>query len=103
MADENLTSPNDDNLFKTHDTALAGYLYSLGYTHTDTDVTQFPAVLVFELSDGLKEAVHNFQLAKAEGNIVLFFRGYRRMLSIIHVLAKVAEEEKARAKNVPAG
>ena len=90
------TLPSDDSLFKTNNTALAGYLYSLGYHHVDTDVSQYPAVFSFEDDGSLKEAVRNFQLAKAEGNIVLFFRGYRKMLSIIHILSKVDEEAKIK-------
>jgi len=90
------TIPSDGSLFKTNNTALAGYLYSLGYHHIDTDVSQYPAVFSFEGDGTLKEAVKNFQLAKAEGNIVLFFRGYRKMLSIIHILSKVSEEAKIK-------
>lgn len=70
--------------FGTKDTALAAYLYSEGFSLSSIDSNSFPAVFYFENTNNeLKDFVRSYQTGKATGNIALFFRAYKILLSKI--------------------
>jgi len=81
-----------DGHFSTRYTALAAYLYYEGFTLIDVEIDEHPtnpkytiATFVFELSDELLKCEESFQVAKAEGNLVLFHEAYRKMLKMVKV------------------
>jgi len=76
---------NQDGQFSTKNTSLAAYLYMEGFTLLDVHNEQFPTIFVFETSELLPECVRNFQVAKAEGNLVLYFEAYRKCLRMTKV------------------
>jgi len=81
---------NSSNVYSTTDTALAAWLYSQGFELTDVDSSNFPSVFYFENSNPkLQQTVHDFQCGKAEGNVIVFFRAYKKLLSMIKVGGKV--------------
>jgi len=65
---------NTDGNFSTKNSALAAYLYMEG-----------PSVFIFETNSRLPQCVHNFQIAKVEGNLVLFHEAYRKCLRMTKV------------------
>lgn len=75
-----------DKVYSTQNTALAAFLYSQGFEYLGTDKSKYPVVsFQFEnASKNFTEAVTAFEIGKAEGNIVLFFRAYKKMLDEIH-------------------
>lgn len=74
-----------DGRFSTKNTSLAAYLYMEGFTLLDVDNSNFPTIFIFETSSLLPECVHKFQIAKAEGNLVLYFEAYRKCLKMTKV------------------
>ena len=75
---------NPQNLYSTTDTALAAWLYSQGLELADVDSSEFPSVFYFKNSDPkLQQIVRDFQCGKAEGNIIVFFRAYKKLLGKI--------------------
>jgi len=75
-----------DKQFPTKNTALAAYLYMEGFCLLDVVIDSFPTIFIFENnSEQLLEHVHKFQIAKAEGNLVLFFEAYRKCLRMTKV------------------
>lgn len=68
--------------FRTSDTALAAYLVSEGIGTPDIEFTNGTrAFFLFTSNDStLKNAVREFDTARAEGNIVLFFNAYQTLL-----------------------
>ena len=75
-----------DKQFPTKSTALAAYLYMEGFRLLDVIIEGFPTIFIFEDDDKqLPECVHKFQIAKAEGNLVLFFEAYRKCLKMTKV------------------
>jgi len=74
-----------DGQFSTKNTSLAAYLYMEGFTLLDVLNEAFPTVFVFETNSLLSECVHKFQIAKAEGNLVLYFEAYRKCLRMTKV------------------
>lgn len=74
-----------DNRYHTKNTALSAYLYMEGFPLLDVNIIDFPTVFIFEDSKQLQECVHLFQVAKAEGNLVLFFEAYRKCLKMTKV------------------
>jgi len=76
----------DDNndCYLTTDTALAAWLYTQGFELVDIKTESFPSVFYFENSNSkLTESVRIFQRGEAEGNILTFFRAYRRLVGMI--------------------
>lgn len=72
--------------YSTPDTALAAWLYSLGFELLDTDTSEFPTIFYFEDSDKeLARLARDFQIGRAEGNITAFFRAYKFLLGKIKV------------------
>lgn len=76
---------NQNNNFSTKNTSLAAYLYMEGFTLLDVLNEQFPTIFVFETNDLLPDCVRNFQIGKAEGNLVLYFEAYRKCLRMTKV------------------
>lgn len=82
-----LTGYSEDNYYTTTDTAEAAWLYSQGYELLDVIVRNFrktgePSVFVFlNNSPDIKRTAFLFQCGKAEGDILTFFRAYKRMLA----------------------
>lgn len=74
-----------DGQFSTKNTSLAAYLYMEGFTLLDVLNEQFPTIFVFETNSLLPECVRKFQVAKAEGNLVLYFEAYRKCLRMTKV------------------
>jgi hypothetical protein len=69
-------------VYKTSDTATAAYLcckdFKLVRMKTDPNNR---TVFIFEnSSEALEQAVHDFEIGAAVGNITSFFRQYRRLL-----------------------
>jgi len=76
---------NTDGNFSTKNSALAAYLYMEGFELLDVDISSFPSVFIFETNSRLPQCVHNFQIAKVEGNLVLFHEAYRKCLRMTKV------------------
>lgn len=78
---------DNDGSYTTTDTAEASWLYSQGFELTDVIVKDFkrtgePSIFVFKNnSPDIKRAAFLFQCGKAEGDILAFFRAYKRMLA----------------------
>lgn len=69
------------DIFKTSDTALAAYLVSEGYNTPDIDFNGNKAYFLFSPKDSkLEKSISEFDTARAEGNIVLFFNAYQSLL-----------------------
>ena len=68
--------------FSTSDTALAAWLVSQGFELLDLDFSRSSSVAFLFSNDTevLSQAVKTFQLGEAEGNVLAFFRAYKRML-----------------------
>ena len=76
-----MVTPSND-VFKTSDTALAAYLISEGF---NTPEIQYPngnrAYFVFPTANyDINKYVADFDTARANGNIVLFFNAYQTLL-----------------------
>ena len=73
---------NHENKYQTSDTALAAYLISQGYEYLELDVSNpRSAVFFFENnSSAFQESLKQFQLGEASGNILAFFRAYKKLL-----------------------
>jgi len=70
--------------YSTRDTALAAWLYSNGYPLADVDRRNIPVVFYFTRdSKKMGNLIRDFQVGRAEGNVVLFFRAYKKMLFFI--------------------
>ena len=70
------------NTYSTNDTALAAWLISQGFELLGLDSTRSNSVafLFEDSSKAFAEAIKKFQLGTAEGNVMAFFRAYRRLL-----------------------
>jgi len=71
-----------DGRFETRNSSLAAYLYMEGFDLLDVNIRNFPSIFIFVDSASLQECVHKFQVAKAEGNLVLYYNAYRRCLKM---------------------
>ena len=77
-----MVTPSND-VFKTSDTALAAYLVSEGF---NTPEIQFPngngrAYFIFlKANFDIEKYVADYDTARANGNIVLFFNAYQTLL-----------------------
>ncbi len=70
--------------FDTSDTVLAAWLHSQGIELLSVDITSFPSVFHFSPEEqSLPKFIRQYETATAQGNIVLFFRSYKLMLSRI--------------------
>lgn len=76
--DNNTTSENHH--FKTTNSSLAAYLYMLGYPIIDVINESWPTTFVFKKDNRLNEYRKLFQTAKAEGNLVLYYDAYRKII-----------------------
>ena len=81
-----------DGYFSTKNTALAAYFYSEGFPLSDVEINEHPthpgytiATFIFESSDKLLDCNKLFQVAKANGNLVLFHEAYRKCLKMTKV------------------
>ncbi len=69
--------------FTTMDTALAAWLYSEGNMPLKIETNGSITIFCFKNSNlKFRRLVEQFQSGQAKGNIVLFFRAYKRMLDI---------------------
>ena len=75
-----------NNIFRTANTALAAYLISKGLDSPAIDDSNHPMVFFLFNKDNTKieEYITDFDTARAEGNIVLFFNAYQSLLRRIH-------------------
>ena len=74
-------SISQTELFKTSDTALAAYLISEGYNAPDIEYNGGTrASFVFTKTTELDKSISDFDTARANGNIVLFFNAYQSLL-----------------------
>ena len=71
--------------FRTYNTSLSSYLYSLGFKLLDIEYAQNgKATFVFQNdSEKLMESVRSFQTCKAEGNIIAYEDARRRFTRIV--------------------
>jgi len=76
---------NTDGKYSTKNTSLAAYLYMEGFSLLDVLNEGFPTIFVFESNSSLPDCVRNFQIGKAEGNLVLYFEAYRKCLRMTKV------------------
>lgn len=76
---------SQDGIYETKNTPLAAYLYMLGYPLLDVNISKFPSVFIFENSVSLTNCTRDWQVARAEGNLVLFYEAYRKCLKMTHV------------------
>lgn len=71
----------DPNTFTTEDTALAAYLVYLGFRLIAIDNHNRLTTFTFErTSEAIDKARESFELGIAVGNILLFFRAYKKLL-----------------------
>lgn len=76
----------DNSHFITRDTALAAWLDSQGFELLNTQKEAQGFAFIFENGNPrLKEFVRDFQCGRAEGNILLFYQSYKRMLRKVKV------------------
>lgn len=69
------------DVFRTSDTALAAYLVSAGFTTPEIDFNGNKAYFIFSpKNNDLEKSISEFDTARAEGNIVLFFNAYQSLL-----------------------
>lgn len=68
--------------YQTTDTALAAYLVIEGYKLLRTDNSNPKSVVFYFKTDGAEfdEAVNQFELGTAQGNIVNFYHTHRRLV-----------------------
>jgi hypothetical protein len=67
--------------FKTSDTALAAYLISEGFNSPDIEYNGgIRASFVFTKSIELDKCISEYDTARANGNVVLFFNAYQALL-----------------------
>lgn len=79
-----MVAASQEPIFSTPNTALAAWLYSQGFDLLEIDNTNFPTVFHFEdSSKALHSAVRDFQVGRAEGDIVAFYRAYKVLLDKI--------------------
>ena len=85
---------NTNGQFSTKNTSLAAYLYMEGFELLDVQISgsnyndynaRTVATFIFESNNLLPECVKKFQIAKAEGNLVLYFEAYRKCLRMTKV------------------
>lgn len=82
-------STDNDGRYRTTDTAEAAWLYCKGFELLDVEVHNFrktgePSVFIFKNNSlELNKAAFLFQCGQAEGNIITFFRAYKRMIARI--------------------
>lgn len=71
-----------EKYYSTSDTALAAWLISQGFELIDLDYSHPSSVTFLFEFDGqsFSKAVKTFQIGTAEGNILAFFRAYKRLL-----------------------
>lgn len=71
--------------YSTNDTALAAYLISQGYELLELNFNNGSHVTFMFSPEpaSIAECVRNFEAGTAEGNIMAFFRNYKRLLSRI--------------------
>ncbi len=76
-----LMGDNKDT-FRTSDTPLAAYLVSEGFGTPDIEFPNGSRAFFILSHDNpkIKEYIKDFDTTKAEGNIVLFFQAYQRLL-----------------------
>ena len=75
---------SDGEYYSTTDTALAAWLYSQGFELLDVKTESFPSIFVFKNSSPqLTDLVRDYQCGKAEGNISVFYRAYKKLLRMI--------------------
>jgi len=75
-----------DDIYPTPITPLAAYLITLGFKQPEMDFSN-PSQVVFLFKNdtkALEEAVFAYRTAKAEGNIVLFYENYKKLLDRIN-------------------
>lgn len=90
MAIEDTDIDTDGN-FSTKNTSLAAYLLMEGFELLDVHLNASEhsyrtiATFIFKANDSLLECKRNFQVAKAEGNLVLYFEAYRKCLRMTKV------------------
>lgn len=79
-----MASEIEELVYSTTNTALAAYLHSEGFELLDVDTSGFPSVFNFKNDNPkLMDYVRAFQVAKARGNIAIFFRSYKLLLAQI--------------------
>lgn len=67
-------------VYRTSDIPLAAYLVSEGFKLLDIDYGSPRAVIIFlQDSRRMAECIHDFQLCRAMGNIVLFHNALRHL------------------------
>ncbi len=77
-------SSGQQESYQTTDITLAAWLHSQGIELLHTDISGFPFVFFFSTIDqNLRNLIRLYETATATGNIVLFFRSYKLMLSRI--------------------
>ena len=80
-----------DGKYSTKTTSLAAYLLTEGFDLTDVSIEHIDggyktvATFVFESNNELLSCVKQFQIGRAEGNLVLFFESYRKCLRMTKV------------------
>ena len=69
-------------VYKTSDTATAAYLCCCNFklVRMESDPNNRTVFIFENSSEALEQAVHDFEIGAAVGNITSFFRQYRRLL-----------------------
>ena len=80
-----------DKTFSTKNTSLAAYLYMEGFELLDVQIGNGEysyktiATFIFNSNGSITDYIKKFQIAKAEGNLVLYFEAYRKCLRMTKV------------------
>jgi hypothetical protein len=70
-------------VYSTTDSGLASYLHSQGIILDHIDGENFPTVFFFPNSPELQKLVQSFQRGEAIGNVVMYQRSYKILMSLI--------------------
>lgn len=77
------SSGNLSPTYSTTDSGLASYLHSQGFILDHVDKDSFPTVFIFPNSQELQKLVHLFQRGEAVGNVVMYQRSYKILMSLV--------------------
>ena len=81
-----MNNPANNHLFITQDTELAAWLCSQGVSLIRTEREGKQSSFIFNQPD--EQLLIEFRMGTATGNIHAFFRAYKAMLKLVHVVPR---------------
>lgn len=72
---------SSDDIYRTSETAIAAYLISIGYDYPSIEYENgFRAYFVFPAKIDLDEKLKDWDMERANGNLVRFFNAYQNLI-----------------------